>query len=359
MLFTIVIINHNYGLFLTKAIDSALAQSYSSLEVVVVDDGSTDMSRDIIASYGNRIVPILKEAGGHVSAANFGYAAAKGEFIIFLDSDDILYKDCIQTVAANWRNGDVKLQYRLDTINCDGVDQHMIFPFFAIDLSPETIRHQSYQFGIYPWTVSSGNAFSSAYLDALFPIDEAEIYRSPDGYLSKMAPLFGDVRSIQDVLGAYRVHGANAWAQDKAGFRIEPIIRWLNFDRVLQTKFESLAQMRGISVVAGGNLSSTQQIEYRLLAFRFAADQSPYKNDKAISLVIAGSQATFRFPNISFPGCIMWSIWFFVLGIGPKFLVRWIYAAARMQTGRSRVSRLLVEIARGPAARSSYQFSRR
>jgi glycosyltransferase involved in cell wall biosynthesis len=55
-LVTILINNYNYGRFLRDAIDSALNQTYSNTEVIVVDDGSTDSSREIIASYGERIV---------------------------------------------------------------------------------------------------------------------------------------------------------------------------------------------------------------------------------------------------------------------------------------------------------------
>jgi glycosyltransferase involved in cell wall biosynthesis len=62
-LVSIVVNNFNYERFLREAIDSALAQTYAPVEVVVVDDGSTDSSRDIIASYGDRLIPVLKANG--------------------------------------------------------------------------------------------------------------------------------------------------------------------------------------------------------------------------------------------------------------------------------------------------------
>jgi cellulose synthase/poly-beta-1,6-N-acetylglucosamine synthase-like glycosyltransferase len=54
----------NYARFLKGAIDSALSQTWPNIEVIVVDDGSTDSSRDIIASYGRRVIPVLKPNGG-------------------------------------------------------------------------------------------------------------------------------------------------------------------------------------------------------------------------------------------------------------------------------------------------------
>src|SRR5260370_24794184 len=83
---SIVISSYNYGSFLANCIDSALEQTYHHTEVIVVDDGSTDNSRDIIARYGNRVTPLLKENGGQASALNPGFRATRGEVVIFLDS---------------------------------------------------------------------------------------------------------------------------------------------------------------------------------------------------------------------------------------------------------------------------------
>ena len=88
-LVSILINNYNYGRFLTEAIDSAIAQTYSHIEIIVVDDGSTDNSHDIIASYGTKIVPIIKQNGGQASAFNTGFAASHGDIICFLDADDL------------------------------------------------------------------------------------------------------------------------------------------------------------------------------------------------------------------------------------------------------------------------------
>src|SRR6266404_6343268 len=85
---SIIIDNYNYGRFLGQAIESALDQAYSRTEVIVVDDGSTDNSREVISRYGSRIVPVLQENRGQAAAFNQGFLHCQGEVVLFLDSDD-------------------------------------------------------------------------------------------------------------------------------------------------------------------------------------------------------------------------------------------------------------------------------
>ncbi|NJR48858.1 MAG: glycosyltransferase family 2 protein [Leptolyngbyaceae cyanobacterium CSU_1_3] len=96
---SIIINNYNYGRFLESAIDSALRQTYPHVEIIVVDDGSIDDSRKIIASYANKVLPVLKPNGGQASAFNAGFAASRGEIICFLDADDLMLPQRIETVV--------------------------------------------------------------------------------------------------------------------------------------------------------------------------------------------------------------------------------------------------------------------
>jgi glycosyltransferase involved in cell wall biosynthesis len=87
---SIIIPCYNRDLFIGEAIESALRQPYDNKEVIVVDDGSTDLSWAIIRSYGNSVIAIKSENGGVSAARNRGIEAAFGDYVVFLDSDDRL-----------------------------------------------------------------------------------------------------------------------------------------------------------------------------------------------------------------------------------------------------------------------------
>ena len=88
-LVSVILPTYNRGWILTEAIDSVLAQDYKDYELIVVDDGSTDNTREILDAYGQDII-VLRQANKGVSAArNRGIAEAGGQLVAFLDSDDL------------------------------------------------------------------------------------------------------------------------------------------------------------------------------------------------------------------------------------------------------------------------------
>jgi glycosyltransferase involved in cell wall biosynthesis len=96
-LVSIVIPCYNSQDFVKEAIESALDQTYSNIEVIVLNDGSTDRSLDIIKSFGDRIRIESNTNQGVQLTRNKGIELAKGEYLKFLDSDDVLLSDCIAT----------------------------------------------------------------------------------------------------------------------------------------------------------------------------------------------------------------------------------------------------------------------
>ena len=75
--------------YLGEALESVLAQSYQPLEVIVVDDGSTDETAEVARRYGERVRYVWQPNAGETAARNLGLTAAHGEFIAFLDADDV------------------------------------------------------------------------------------------------------------------------------------------------------------------------------------------------------------------------------------------------------------------------------
>lgn len=95
-LVSIVIPCYNGSLYLDQSIESALSQSHPNIEVIVVDDGSTDNSIEIAQSYAEHIRLIKQPNSGVSAARNTGIIHAKGEYIMLLDADDILEKEAVK-----------------------------------------------------------------------------------------------------------------------------------------------------------------------------------------------------------------------------------------------------------------------
>ena len=88
-LVSVIIPTYNRGWIIKEAIDSILAQDYTEFELIVVDDGSTDHTSDVLDSYGDDIKVLFQKNKGVSAARNRGIAEASGKFIAFLDSDDL------------------------------------------------------------------------------------------------------------------------------------------------------------------------------------------------------------------------------------------------------------------------------
>jgi glycosyltransferase involved in cell wall biosynthesis len=93
---SVIIPNFNYGQYLSEAIDSVLNQTHQDIEVLVVDDGSTDDSSSILKSYGTEIRVIYQKNSGQSVARNRGILESRGEIVAFLDADDYWEHDKIQ-----------------------------------------------------------------------------------------------------------------------------------------------------------------------------------------------------------------------------------------------------------------------
>lgn len=95
-LVSIIIPTYNRAALLQETLDSALEQTYRNIEIIVVDDGSTDDMRQVLSGYLDRVRLVCRANKGRSAARNTGIDASRGEFLVFLDSDDLLMPSKVQ-----------------------------------------------------------------------------------------------------------------------------------------------------------------------------------------------------------------------------------------------------------------------
>ncbi len=208
---SIIVNNYNYSAFLRNAIDSALNQTYPNIEVIVVDDGSTDNSRDIIKSYGESIVYFFKENEGQGSAYNAGFLKSKGEFVCNLDSDDTLFNNSVEKFISAFDEDIIKVQWPLLVVDAEGISTNEITTKWVPpegDLKEKVLTEGPF----YDFNLHVGCAYRRTFLEAVLPMPEPEYINGGDVYLTTLAPVFGHIRNVPEPLGTYRVHSKNNYA---------------------------------------------------------------------------------------------------------------------------------------------------
>jgi hypothetical protein len=200
---SIVIDNYNYREFVAQAIESSLAQTHDDVEVIVVDDGSTDGSVEAIQHFADRVQLIVKPNGGQGSAYNAGFAASSGEIVIFLDADDWLYPEAAANVAAAWREGVSKVQFPLLMVDRAGRSLGRQIPHHMHDHQALALVRE---FGTYGSPPGSGNAYGASFLRQVLPMAENQWRIAADSVPILLAPAYGDVVTLPAAQGAYRLH---------------------------------------------------------------------------------------------------------------------------------------------------------
>jgi glycosyltransferase involved in cell wall biosynthesis len=347
---SVVICNHNYEAFVAQAIESALALDWPSVEVIVVDDGSTDASRDVIRRYAERLTIIEQSNSGQWAACNAGFARSRGDVVIFLDSDDVLEPSLMRRLATVWRPGLSKVQFQMKVIDEAGRATGAVLPQFHVVPSPAQVRAWAMSAAAYPTPPGSGNAYSRVFLEKIFPLQGGD--RAADSYCLAAAPYLGEVVTLAEPLVSYRVHGKNQGAMarlDPQRFAFEVERAWfrLRFAR---------AAAGGVGVPASDDVlnRSLSYLPYRLASLKLAPNQHPIPRDSSWRLLRDMTAACFTPQGVRARSrALLWLWAASVAAAPPEFgsrLVLWRFAPASRPAAVAKALGMLRVVKRYQAA---------
>jgi Glycosyl transferase family 2 len=230
-LVSVIIANYNYAKYLTATIDSVLNQTYPKIEIIVVDDGSTDNSKEVIMGYGNCLIPVFKENGGQASGFNAGFAVSQGELVCFLDADDLWLPSKVEAmVQASLVNPEAGMIYhKMQWIDGEGVPYGKPWPFtlWQGKITDRVVCSG----GWWRHPPTSGLCCTRSFLAQVMPIPKEEYRLAADAYIASLAPLLGEIVGIDQALALYRIHGANdhlSWDYNTQCSFFENHVRCLN-----------------------------------------------------------------------------------------------------------------------------------
>ena len=329
MMMSVIIVNFNYADFLAAAIDSALALAWPAVEVIVVDDGSTDHSKDIIASYGSKVIPIYQDNRGRVRATNRGYAASTGQMIIFLDSDDMLHPELLSGVAKAWRPEVSKIQCQMLRVDGSGQSLGTIIPQFRSKPEPAQIMRWVSTTSAYPTPPGSGNIYARWFLDEIFPVDPT-LWDATDSPCLAAAPYFGDIETISKPLVYYRIHSRND--SQMVGFDAGIAVRDVRRTQQRFAYAKALAGSKGIVVESGAVFRSMSFASNRMVSYRFARDRHPVEADSRVRIIYDALRAAFSPQGMTPQASLISVLWIMLISITPsriaKQMVCWRFIPA-------------------------------
>ena len=198
----------------------------------MVDDGSTDDTRERVTKYGERVRYLWKENGGQASAFNAGFAAARGEIIATLDADDYFLPGKLRRVVEEFKkNPEAGMVYHARKNLTEETGRFTEPEFLAEsgDLARDEARLLRYE--LYP---TSCLAFRRDVVRKLLPIPES-LRIQADGHLVLLMPLIAPVVAVAEKLSVYRLHGRNLFFVEESAANVEERRKWIaSFRKVVE-----------------------------------------------------------------------------------------------------------------------------
>ncbi|MGZ4408093.1 MAG: glycosyltransferase family 2 protein [Gaiellaceae bacterium] len=342
---SIIITNHNYARFVGDAIESALAQTHPSCEVVVVDDGSTDDSLAVIGRYRD-VLSVVQPNLGQAAAFNAGFGRANGDVLIFLDADDMLAPDTARTVAATFEHEPrvVKVMYRLRVIDESGSPTGELKPPNHLPLRSGDLSRYVLHFPFdMTWMATSGNAFRKSALARIFPVPELDYPLCADYYLSHLTALLGDVVFLDRVGGSYRIHGANSYERAEGKLDLAQVRQTIVYCRHTARHLVELAERLELEnrprVV--DDVLSVSELSHRLVSLRLDPERHPLQGDTRTRLLLLGQKAARGRFDVAPPLRLLLAAWMAALALMPRGSLPRLLEARALVGGLGPVSALL------------------
>jgi glycosyltransferase involved in cell wall biosynthesis len=231
-LITVLITTYNYGQFLDQAINSILSQDFplDKIQILVIDDGSTDDTSERVKKYGSRVEYFYKPNGGQASALNFGIARARGEIIALLDADDLFLPVKLSRIAeAFGREPGLGMVYHRLQEWTMSTDERRSWEF--VEVSGD-IHNEPEKFVSYVPQPTSAISFRRSSLNPLLPVPE-EIRMLADCYLVALISFLAPVLAIPELLAVYRIHGKNSYSTEESHVPVETMRNRVNMWQIL------------------------------------------------------------------------------------------------------------------------------
>jgi hypothetical protein len=319
----IVVNNHDYARYLAAAIDSALAQTHPRTRVIVVDDGSTDDSREVLKGYEGRVEPVLKENGGQASALNAGLDRCEGDVVMFLDADDVLRPEAAARAAAALAAdpGAAKAQMRMDVIDATGRPTGELKPPPRWPMPTGDLRaaELAYPFDL-AWLPTSAYAFRRATLAPILPIPEDAYRIGADWHLVHLSTLLGRVASIEEVSCSYRVHGANNYEPSHPVVDLDHVRATIGYGR--RTSADLLALAAELGLPHPRRILSIGDLSRRMISLRLDPARHPIATDTRLGLLRDSVGAVRRRRNASPAARVAFVGWFAAMAVAPRPFAR-------------------------------------
>jgi glycosyltransferase involved in cell wall biosynthesis len=336
---SIAINNYNYDRFVAAAIESALTQTFKDIEVIVVDDGSIDESWKVVQSFGSRIKAIRTLNGGQGAAYMTGFEHSSGEFVLFLDSDDLLDADaverCMQRFDANPSAS--KVQFQLRTINGQGERLNGVVPYV---MHSGDVKPVISQFGHYAGPPASGNIYRRSAIAHYFPFDARAWKRAADTVPYLLCAFHGVIESLHESLGSYRLHTAGNQRVGVLGNMNKSISDGLDNEKFRRDQaLKLLAQRSGIRI-DGPFLPLPWSVRSRALAHKLEPDNPLRGNDSAWTIARDQWKAVRKWPGYGISEQLAMMVWTCLILFLPSPLVRRIAASNNGSSLRSMLKRI-------------------